>query len=55
MRILYSYARKFDYLVKPNTIAMIRYEINENRFLRMFLDLQDERKQTYELTVDTTY
>lgn len=55
MRILYNYARKFDYLVKPNTIATIRYEINENRFLRMFLDLQDERKQTYELTVDTTY
>ncbi|MBR1854101.1 MAG: Hsp70 family protein [Lachnospiraceae bacterium] len=55
MRILYNYSRKFDYLVKPNTIATIRYEINENRFLRMFLDLQDERKQTYELTVDTTY
>lgn len=55
MRILYNYARKFDYLVKPNTIATIRYEINENRFLQMFLDLQDERKQTYELTVDTTY
>ena len=55
MRILYDYSRKFDYLVKPNTIATIRYEINENRFLRMFLDLQDERKQTYELTVDTTY
>lgn len=55
MRILYNYARKFDYLVKPNTIATIRYEIDENRFLRMFLDLQDERKQTYELTVDTTY
>lgn len=55
MRILYDYSRKFDYLVKPNTIAVIRYEINENRFLRMFLDLKDERKQTYELTVDTTY
>lgn len=55
MRILYNYARKFDYLVKPNTVATIRYEINENRFLQMFLDLQDERKQTYELTVDTTY
>lgn len=55
MRILYNYAKKFDYLVRPNTIARIRYEINENRFLRMFLDLQDERKQTYELTVDTTY
>lgn len=55
MRILYNYARKFDYLVKPNTIATIRYEINENRFLRMFLDLHDERRQTYELTVDTTY
>lgn len=55
MRILYSYAKKFDYLVKPNTIATIRYEINSNRFLRIFLDLQDERKQRYELTVDTTY
>lgn len=55
MRILYNYEKKFDYLVKPNTIATIRYEINENRFLRIFLDLQDERKQTYELTVDTTY
>ncbi len=55
MRILYKYERKFDYLVKPNTIAKIRYEINENRFLQMFLDLQDERCQTYELTVDTTY
>ena len=54
MRILYKYAKKFDYLVKPNTNAIIRYEINENRFLQMFLDLQDERKQTYELTVDTT-
>jgi heat shock protein 70 len=55
MRRLYNYAKKFDYLVKPNTIATIRYEINENRFLQMFLDLQDERSQTYELTVDTTY
>ena len=55
MRVLYNYAKKFDFLVKPNTIAYIRYEINENRFLRLFLDLQDERKQTYELTVDTTY
>lgn len=55
MRILYNYERKFDYLVKPNTVATIRYVINENRFLQMFLDLQDDRKQTYELTVDTTY
>ena len=55
MRILYNYERQFDYLVRPNTIATIRYEINENRFLRMFLDLQDDRQQTYELTVDTTY
>lgn len=55
MRILYNYTKKFDYLVKPNTIATIRYEINENRFLQMFLDLKDERSQTYELTVDTTY
>lgn len=55
MRILYDYSRDFDFLVEPNTKARIRYEINENRFLRMFLDLEDERRQTFELTVDTTY
>lgn len=55
MRVLYTYSKAFDYLVRPNTIATIRYEINENRYLQLYLALQDEREQTYELNVDTTY
>ena len=52
MRILYNYYINFDFIVQPNTIATIRYEINENRLLRLFLDLEDSYMQSYELTVD---
>ena len=53
MRILYDYSVRFDELVAPGTEATISYEIDENRFLRLYLDLKDIRKQRLELTVDT--
>lgn len=53
MRILYDYSVRFDELVAPGTKATISYEIDENRFLRLYLDLKDIRKQRLELTVDT--
>jgi len=55
MRILYDYSMKFENLVPPNTGAVIQYEIDENRFLKMYLELKDVRKQRLELTVDTMY
>lgn len=53
MRILYDYSVRFDELVAPGTEATISFEIDENRFLRLYLDLNDIRKQRLELTVDT--
>lgn len=53
MRILYDYSVRFHELVAPGTEATISYEIDENRFLRLYLDLKDIRKQRLELTVDT--
>ena len=45
-----------DTLLAGETTKMtvkISYEIDENRFLRLYLDLKDIRKQRLELTVDT--
>lgn len=53
MRILYDYAQTFNSLVEPNTVARISYEIDEDRFLKMKLHLQDARRQVFDLTVDT--
>lgn len=53
MRILYDYSQKFNSLVKPNTVAHIRYAIDEDRFLKLELVLDDDRKQTFSLTADT--
>lgn len=53
MRILYDYAQTFNDLVKPNTEARIRYEIDEDRFLKMQLVIADVRNQVFDLTVDT--
>ena len=53
MRILYDYAQTFNDLVKPNTEARIRYEIDEDRFLKMQLIISDVRNQVFDLTVDT--
>ena len=53
MRILYDYAQTFSSLVEPNTVARISYEIDEDRFLKMKLHLQDARRQVFDLTVDT--
>ena len=53
MRILYDYSQKFNSLVKPNTVAHIQYEIDEDRFLKLKLVLDDDRNQTIILTADT--
>ena len=53
MRILYDYAQTFNDLVKPNTEARIRYEIDEDRFLKVQLVIADVRNQVFDLTVDT--
>lgn len=52
MRILYDYAQTFKSLVRPNTAARIIYEIDEDRFLKLKLQLDDELKQEFDLTVD---
>lgn len=52
MRILYDYAQTFKSLVRPNTAARIIYEIDEDRFLKLKLKLDDELKQEFDLTVD---
>lgn len=53
MRILYDYTQTFQALVKPGTAAHIRYEIDEDRFLKMQLVIDDVRQQVLDLTVDT--
>lgn len=53
MRVLYDYAQDFNTLVKPGTAARIKYEIDEDRFLKMKLVLSDARRQEFDLTVDT--
>ena len=53
MRILYDYSQKFNSLVKPNTAAHIRYEIDEDRFLKLELVLDDDHRQVFSLTADT--
>lgn len=52
MRILYDYSQTFKSLVKPNTSAYIYYEIDEDRFLKLKLQLDDDEKQEFDLTVD---
>lgn len=52
MRILYDYAQTFKSLVRPNTVAHIKYEIDEDRFLKLTLQLDDDFKQEFNLTVD---
>lgn len=52
MRILYDYAQTFKSLVRPKTVARINYEIDEDRFLKLKLQLEDDLKQEFDLTVD---
>lgn len=52
MRILYDYAQTFNSLVRPNTATYIYYEIDEDRFLKLKLKLDDDDKQEFDLTVD---
>lgn len=52
MRILYDYSQTFKSLVQPNTAAHINYEIDEDRFLKLTLQLDDDFKQEFDLTVD---
>ena len=53
MHILYDYSQSFKDLVKPGTAAHIRYEIDEDRLLKLQLVIDDVRKQVLDLTVDT--
>lgn len=53
MRILYDRSQRFNPPVKPNTTAHIRYEIDEDRVLKLTLALDDEQKQIFDLTTDT--
>lgn len=53
MRTLYDQILNFKALVKPGTAAHIRYEIDEDRFLKMRLLIDDVRQQVLDLTVDT--
>ena len=53
MRILYDYSQQFNSLVKPDTVAHIRYEIDEDRFLKLELVLDDDHNQVFSLTADT--
>ena len=53
MRILYDRSQRFNPPVKPNTTAHIRYEIDEDRVLKLILALDDEQKQIFDLTTDT--
>ena len=54
MRVLYDYSITFKDLVPPDTEAEIEYEIDKNRYLKLYLMLKDVRHQKLELTVDTT-
>ena len=49
---VYDYTKTFDSLVKPNSVAHISYEIDEDRFLKMRLSIDDVRKQVLDLTIE---
>lgn len=53
MRILYDRSQRFNPPVKPDTTAHIRYEIDEDRVLKLILALEDDLKQVFDLTTDT--
>ena len=38
--------------MKPNSVAHISYEIDEDRFLKMRLSIDDVRKQVLDLTIE---
>lgn len=52
MRILYDHSQIFQSLVQPGTVAHVNYEIDEDRVLKLTLQLEDEFKQEVDLTVD---
>lgn len=55
MRSLYDQVITFDHAVKPNTQVTLRYEINDNRLLKIYIKLHDDRNQEYELTCESDF